>query len=95
MGGEWLLTDVPSRDGAPFLPVALGTGALPTEQIGPPLPPTPPSEYVPTLTVRPIVTRNPTCAGMDVAHVSKNGVLEAVAKYLSRPASQRHHRLGG
>jgi hypothetical protein len=84
--GMWVLPSVPSRFTAPFFVLSTGSGALPdpSEPIGPPLPPVTPTQYLPTLTARPIFTGpSGTCASQEAVHIGKNGILEAVAKHLT------------
>lgn len=84
--GIWLLPTMPARYGTPFLTMNTGSGALPpaSEPLGPPFPLAPITEYVPTVTARPIFTgQSGTCPGLDNAHIGKNGILEAVAKHLT------------
>jgi hypothetical protein len=84
--GIWVLPNVPARFTTPFFTLATGAGVMPdpSEAIGPPLPPVAPTEYLPTLTLRPIFTGpSGTCVGQEAAHIGKNGILEAVAKHLS------------
>lgn len=81
--GLWVLPEVPSRADAPFFIRTAAQGALPTEPIGPPLPAVPPTQYLPTHTLRPIPTINSVCVSQEAVHIGRNGVLEAVAKYLT------------
>ncbi|KFE68358.1 hypothetical protein [Hyalangium minutum] len=81
--GIWVLPKVPSRNTAPYFIVSASQGALPTEQIGPPLPAIPPTQYLKTLTLRPIKTVSGSCVSMEAVHVGSTGVLQAVAKQLS------------
>ncbi len=78
--GMWVLPKVPSRVGAPFFMLAQPQGALPTESIAG-LPPIPPADYLPTLTMRPISTVHSSCSSQEVLLASKKGILEAVAKH--------------
>jgi hypothetical protein len=81
--GIWTLPNGPSRSTAPFFILSTGQGALPTEIIGPPFPPTPPTTYLPTFTLRPIRTVAGACGSQEAIQMGSNGILEAVAKYLS------------
>ncbi|MBN1209407.1 MAG: hypothetical protein JXB05_31435 [Myxococcaceae bacterium] len=81
--GLWTLPSVPSRDNPPYFLTALPTGSLTTAPIGPPLPAIPQGGYVPTVTLRPVVTHNSVCAAMEAGGLSTVGILEAVAKHLT------------
>ncbi len=87
--GSWLLPSVPERKGPPFFAFNPGAGAVTTSAFPPApapplLPPTPPSPYVPTVTARPIYTgKAATCLAQESVHISRGGILEAVAKFLS------------
>jgi hypothetical protein len=81
--GMWTIPAVPSRTDVPYFITALPTGELPTEVIGPPLPPVPQGGYVPTVTLRPVVTHNSVCAVQEAANLSTVGILDAVARYLT------------
>jgi hypothetical protein len=81
--GIWVLPQVPSRATAPYFIVSEAQGTLPTEQIGPPLPAVPPTQYLRTLTLRPISTVFSTCISLEAVHIGSTGILEAVAKYLT------------
>ncbi|WP_375759932.1 hypothetical protein [Corallococcus exercitus] len=89
--GLWTLDKVPTRRGPPFFVLSLGS--LPTLPTPPslandvpapfPLPPVPEGNYLPTLTIRPVVPAHSACVGLEALQVSDKGILEAVAKYLS------------
>ncbi|MDY7229630.1 hypothetical protein [Hyalangium rubrum] len=84
--GIWVFPGVPSPHNrpAPYLMFNAGVGSLPPVQIGPPFPKVAESEYLPTLTLRPItINNNSSCTGLEAAQISKKGVLEAVAKHLT------------
>lgn len=89
--GFWQLPKVPSRAEAPFFIVSAGTGTIPSAPILPnppffPIPPsqfTPTLQYMPTLTMRPIRTVWGHCTSQEAVSISSNGVLEALAKYLT------------
>lgn len=88
--GIWTLDKVPTRRGAPFLVLSLGGGTLAnnaTLPLPPPLPTLPPvpaaGRYLPTVSVRPVVPAHSACVGLEALQASDNGILEAVAKYLS------------
>lgn len=82
--GQWVLPTVPSREGIPYFILSSGTGSLPPANAPfPPLATIPPSEYVKTLTIRPIVASASTCVTMSAGQIAKNGVMEAAAKFLS------------
>jgi hypothetical protein len=82
--GIWVLPNMPARYGTPYFTFNTGVGALATEPIGPPFPGAPPTEYLPTLTLRPIFTGgNGTCVSQESVHVGKNGILEAVARHMT------------
>ncbi|HLL04388.1 MAG TPA: hypothetical protein VK539_27640 [Myxococcaceae bacterium] len=84
--GMWLLPAVPARYEVPYFMLATGAGALPdpTEPLGPPLPQPPRTDYLPTLTLRPVMTGGSgTCVSQEAAHIGKNGVLEAVSRHLT------------
>lgn len=83
--GTWFLQGLPSRADVPFFTFTVhdpsaGTPAL---RITPPLPPVPPAAYLPTLSVRPIVTRYTSCYGISADLISDKGIVQAVAKYLT------------
>ncbi|MBZ4372509.1 hypothetical protein NR800_12125 [Corallococcus interemptor] len=88
--GIWTLDKVPTRRGAPFLVLSLGGQAtlannatLPLPPPLPTLPPVPEGNYVPTLTVRPVVPAHSACVGLEALQMSDKGILEAVAKSLT------------
>jgi hypothetical protein len=81
--GIWTLPQVPSRSTAPYFVVSAAQGTIPTEQIGPPLAVVPPTQYVRTLTLRPLSTVGGSCLSQEAIHIGSTGVLEAVAKYLT------------
>ncbi|MFL5345840.1 MAG: hypothetical protein ACJ8AT_13700 [Hyalangium sp.] len=83
--GFWQLPQVPSRGDAPFFIVSTGQGSIPSTPVlpNPPFAPIPPTQYMPTLTMRPIRTVWGHCTSQEAVSVGSNGILEAVAKYLS------------
>ncbi|HEX8698549.1 MAG TPA: hypothetical protein VF815_06920 [Myxococcaceae bacterium] len=84
--GLWVHPSIPARYNPPYFMLATGSGAMPdpSEPLGPPAPAVPATTYLPTLNERPIVTgQNGTCVSQEVAHIGKNGILEAVAKHLT------------
>ncbi|MFP2900007.1 hypothetical protein [Corallococcus sp. 4LFB] len=89
--GLWTLDKVPTRRGPPFFVLSLGSlPALPAQPTlandvpAPfPLPPVPEGNYLPTLTIRPVVPAHSACVGLEALQVSDKGLMEAVAKYLS------------
>jgi hypothetical protein len=85
--GIWVLPNVPQRFTTPYFLLATGTGSLiPAPIASPPLQAAPvaPTEYLPTLSLRPISTGvSGSCVGQDAAQIGKNGALEAVAKHLT------------
>ncbi len=81
--GIWVLPQVPSRATAPYFILAEAQGSLPSAVAGPPLPNVPSAPYLRTLTLRPITTVAGMCLSMEAVHISSQGILEAVAKYLS------------
>ncbi|AFE05995.1 hypothetical protein COCOR_04734 [Corallococcus coralloides DSM 2259] len=89
--GVWTLDKAPTRRGAPFFVLSLGgaQGTLPNNGIMPlpppmlTLQPVPAGNYVPTLTVRPVVPAHSACVGLEALQMSDKGILEAVAKYLT------------
>ncbi|NNC14354.1 hypothetical protein HJC22_01240 [Corallococcus exiguus] len=90
--GVWTLDKVPTRRGAPFFVLSSALPGVPSGTLannapaGPPLPPLPPvpeGNYVPTLTVRPVVPAHSACVGLEALQMSDKGILEAVAKYLT------------
>jgi hypothetical protein len=75
--GVWTLQGVPSRTTVPFFVTALPTGSLnPAASV-------PRGTYLPTVTLRPVVTHNSVCHVQEAASVSTVGILEAVAKHLT------------
>ena len=81
--GLWTIPSVPSRSDVPYFVTALPTGSLTNEPIGPPWPQVPQGGYLPTVTLRPVVTHNSVCAVQEAGNLSTVGILEAVAKYLT------------
>lgn len=85
--GTWFLQHLPSRADVPFFTFTvfdastLGGGTA--LQPAPPLPPVPAAGYLPTLSLRPIVTRSTNCLGISADMISDSGIAEAVAKYLT------------
>jgi hypothetical protein len=75
--GVWSLFGVPSRRDVPFFVTALPTGSLN------PAAPVPRGNYLPTVTLRPVVTHNSVCHVQEAASISTVGILEAVAKRLT------------
>jgi hypothetical protein len=80
--GLWSM-NLPRRSTAPFFTMTVGAGTL--NQVPMPLTPIPPPTrgYLPTLSLRPIATNYGTCTGLEAAQLSDNGILEAVARYLT------------
>ncbi|MGE6762316.1 hypothetical protein ACQKGO_30180 [Corallococcus interemptor] len=91
VNGLWTLEKVPTRRGAPYLVLSLGgqgtlsnNTTLPLPPPLPTLPPVPPAgRYLRTLSVRPVVPAHSACVGLEALQASDNGIVEAVAKYLS------------
>ncbi|RKH74787.1 hypothetical protein [Corallococcus aberystwythensis] len=82
--GLWTLPKVPTRKGAPFFVLSVGQGTLANDVPPPfPLPPVAEGNYLPTLTIRPVVPAHSACVGLEALQMSDKGVLEAVAKYLT------------
>lgn len=88
--GIWTRDKVPTRRGAPFLVLSLGGQATLANNAVMPLPPpmltlqpVPEGNYVPTVTVRPVVPAHSACVGLEALQMSDKGILEAVAKYLT------------
>lgn len=83
--GFWSLPTVPSRADVPFFITSAGQGAIATTTPlpGPPFTPIAPTQYFPTQMMRPIRTVNGHCTSQEAVHIGRNGILEAVAKYLS------------
>lgn len=82
--GVWLHPRLPSRV-APYYPRTTGEGALPAEPIFPVLNPFPANiAYLPTMSVRPVFTDLvPGCISVEAGQLSKQGILQAVAKFLT------------
>lgn len=84
--GLWSI-DLPARDNAPFFATSTGVGALPTSlspAVTANLPIAPLSTYFATMNLRPYFTGNGTaCPFGEAMQISKDGVLDAVAKYLT------------
>ncbi|ADO72655.1 hypothetical protein [Stigmatella aurantiaca] len=79
--GVWTLQGVPSRTTVPFFVTSLPTGSLnPAANV-------PPGAYLPTVTLRPVVTHNSVCHVQEAASISTVGILEAVAKHLTATGS--------
>ncbi|NOK17075.1 hypothetical protein [Corallococcus carmarthensis] len=81
--GLWTLPKVPTRKGAPFFVLSVGQGTLANDVPPPFLPNVPEGNYLPTLTIRPVVPGHSACVGLEALQVSDKGILEAVAKYLT------------
>ncbi|MGQ0507697.1 MAG: hypothetical protein ACT4TC_20535 [Myxococcaceae bacterium] len=85
--GGWQVKNVTSRPGPPFFPLwadPSGQEKPTLKAFGPTtLPPIPAGDYGPTFVLRPIFTQFTDCIGMAAPLVSKVGVLDAVAKYLT------------
>lgn len=86
--GFFEVEDAPSRADVPFYMFSAGDGS--TNE--PPLPPNGPgypgptivkTTYFPTVSTRPINTMFSTCTSQEAVSIGRNGVLEAVAKYLT------------
>jgi hypothetical protein len=86
--GFFEVVGVPSRADVPFYMFSTGTGT--TNE--PPPPPNGPgfpgptivkTTYFPTVSTRPINTMFATCVSQEAVVIGRNGVLEAVAKYLT------------
>ncbi len=81
--GFWSVPDVPSRADSPYFITSSGAGAI-TATVSPPFTtPIPPTTYFPTRMMRPIRAVNGHCTSQEAVHIGKNGILEAVAKYMS------------
>lgn len=82
--GTWALPKVRSRPDV-LLPLAVGEGAQLNSGIPSPVPlaDVPPGRYLPTVTLRPVAPTHPQCLAVEAVHTSDNGILEAVAKYLT------------
>ncbi|SEL12843.1 hypothetical protein SAMN05444354_10455 [Stigmatella aurantiaca] len=79
--GVWSLYGVPSRSTVPYFVTALPTGSLsPAASV-------PKGNYLPTVTLRPVVTHNSVCHVQEAASISTVGILEAVAKRLTANGS--------
>jgi hypothetical protein len=79
--GFFEVEGVPSRADVPFYMYAAGQGVL--AQPAGPDPQIIPTTYLPTLNTRPINTMFSTCTSQETVLIGRNGVLEAVAKYLT------------
>lgn len=93
-GGTWFVPGVPSSSPAPYL--ALGTGGAYTphgETYG--IPDPPPTNYLPTLTLRPIATTYSQCSAQQAVMVGDNGILQAVALKLGITVSALFDNYGG
>jgi hypothetical protein len=84
--GTWALPKVKSAT-ATYLPLSVGgdSAKLATNVPSPvPLANIPPAgRYLSTVTLRPVAPAYPQCIAVEAVHTSDNGVLEAVAKYLT------------
>jgi hypothetical protein len=82
--GTWTLPTVKNRVD-PYLPLAAAEGAQLATGVPSPVPMAdiPPATYLPTVTLRPVSPLASQCIGIEAIHTSDNGVLEAVAKYLT------------
>jgi hypothetical protein len=84
--GTWTLPRVPSRPSPYFFISVQGEGELPSEEppgAPPSLPQVPPASYLPTVTLRPLSTRQGTCMVQEAIHASNAGILDAVARHLT------------
>jgi hypothetical protein len=81
--GTYTIKGLPTReDDQPYLPFAPGgQGSL----IPIPFPPVPipPANYLPTLSLHPLYSASGGCYGFETFAMGDNGILEAVAKYLT------------
>jgi hypothetical protein len=86
--GFFEVEGVPSRADVPFYMFSSGQGTT-NEPPGPPAGPGFPgptivkTTYFPTVSTRPINTMFSTCVAQEAVSIGRNGVLEAVAKYLT------------
>jgi hypothetical protein len=82
--GEWIIDAVPFRTGAPYFALSevgpAGRNPVPPAN-GFPVPPA--ATYVRTLDLKPIVADYTVCMGQQTVIMGNNGILEAVAKYLT------------
>jgi hypothetical protein len=86
--GFFEVEGVPSRADVPFYMFSAGDGTTndpPSPPAGPgfPGPAVVKTTYFPTVSTRPINTMFSTCTSMEAVSIGRNGVLEAVAKYLT------------
>lgn len=82
--GTWTLPKVKSGPNT-YLPLAVGTGAKLATGVPSPVPlaNVPAANYLPTVTLRPVSPTHPQCMAVEAINTGDNGVLEAVAKYLT------------
>jgi len=85
--GIWTHPAVPSREARPYYPSSSGGGTLLPDPFvgpgGPILSPVPPATYLPTVSLRPVLTEADDCMAVDIPMAGDNGILEAVAKHLT------------
>ena len=85
--GDWHMNQVPSRPDPPFFmlaaPPAMGTDPVPNKSFGPPIPAAPDANYLPTLVLKPVVTRWTDCTFQSAPLASDAGILSALALYLT------------
>lgn len=83
--GEWFVSNVPFREDVPFFALAevppAGLRPPPEGYEGFPMPA--PAQYLPTLDLKPIATNYTMCMQQQTSILGHNGILEAVAKYLT------------
>jgi hypothetical protein len=79
--GLWTHARVPSR-ARPYYPSSKGGGMLLPDPF-PILSPIPPATYLPTVSLRPVVTEVDDCMAIELPLASDKGILEAVAKHLT------------
>jgi len=89
--GLWTQPRVPSRKNLPYYPSSPGGGLLLPDPFvgpaGPILSPIPAATYLPTVSLRPVMTETDDCMDVDIPMASDKGILEAVAKALTASGS--------
>lgn len=80
--GLFDIEGVESRQDPPFFLIASG-GSLVDLGGAAPFPPPPPGNYLPSFTLRPIVTQSPACFAQQALQISDVGVLQAVANRMT------------